>query len=235
MIPTGLAALALTVGAIPAATAQQQQLEEIQVTGSRISRTTMETPTPVTTMEASELAAMAPGNLIDSLTQMPQFANNLTPEGVNGGQNSGGSNVNLRGAGTNRTLTLLNGRRVVPSNRFGTVDVNLFPKDLLRSVESVTGGASASYGTDAVAGVVNFILDTNYVGFKTHTQTGITEYGDGRTWEVGGAFGHEFDNGLHILGSLAAFDQSKISSPSSLFDRSWQHLQSRVTNPDPNG
>src|SRR5690606_12103675 len=164
------------------------------------------------TMQATELAAMAPGNLIEGLSQMPQFYGNLTQEGVNGGQNAGGSTVNLRGGGSNRTLTLLNGRRVVPTNRFGSVDVNLFPEDLLRSVETVTGGASASYGTDAVAGVVNFILDTDYVGLKTHTQTGMTEYGDGRTWEVGAAFGHDFGNGFHILGSIAAFDQSKISS-----------------------
>ncbi|MES2606850.1 MAG: Plug domain-containing protein, partial [Pseudomonadota bacterium] len=159
-------ALALSAGAFNTAFAQEQ-LEEIQITGSRITRSTMETPTPITTIQASELSAMAPGNLIEGLTQMPQFYGNQNQEQVNGGQNSGGSNVNLRGAGSNRTLTLLNGRRVVPSNRFGAVDVNVFPEDLLRSVENVTGGASASYGTDAVAGVVNFLLDTDYVGLKT--------------------------------------------------------------------
>lgn len=223
-------------GGIHTASAQDEQLEEIQVTGSRISRTTMDTPTPVTTINAEDLASMAPGSLIDGLVQMPQFYNNTTPETVNGGQNSGGSNINLRGAGSNRTLTLLNGRRVVPSNRFGNVDVNLFPEDLLRSVETVTGGASASYGTDAVAGVVNFILDTNYVGFKTHSQAGMTEYGDGRTWEVGAAFGHEFDNGIHVLGSIAAYDQAKISSFGSLLDREEFLIRSaRITNPNTSG
>jgi iron complex outermembrane receptor protein len=216
--------------------AAEEQLEEIQVTGSRISRTTMDTPTPVTTIDAADLAAMAPGNLIESLIQMPQFYNNMTPETVNGGQNSGGANINLRGAGSNRTLTLLNGRRVVSSNRFGNVDVNLFPEELLRSVETVTGGASASYGTDAVAGVVNFILDTNYVGLKTHTQAGMTEYGDGRTWEVGAAFGHEFANGIHVLGSIGAFDQAKISSFGALQDRKDFLIRSaRITNPNTAG
>ena len=133
----GSAVFALAGGLTTSAFAQDADLEEIQVTGSRISRTTMDTPTPVTTIQASDLAAMAPGNLIEALSQMPQFYGNLTQEGVNGGQNAGGSNVNLRGAGSNRTLTLLNGRRVVPSNRFGTVDVNLFPEDLLRSVENL--------------------------------------------------------------------------------------------------
>jgi outer membrane receptor protein involved in Fe transport len=230
-----LALVALSASAVTSAYAQEAQLEEIQITGSRITRSTMETPTPVTTIEASELAAMAPGNLIEGLTQMPQFYGNQNQEQVNGGQNSGGSNVNLRGAGTNRTLTLLNGRRVVPSNRFGTVDVNLFPEDLLRSVENVTGGASASYGTDAVAGVVNFILDTDYVGLKTHAQTGITEYGDGRTWETGVAFGHDFGNGFHLLGSLAAADQAKINDLGALEDRDFLRRSARITNPDPNG
>ena len=230
-----LALVALSAGAVTSAYAQEAQLEEIQITGSRITRSTMETPTPVTTIQASELAAMAPGNLIEGLTQMPQFYGNQNQEQVNGGQNSGGSNVNLRGAGTNRTLTLLNGRRVVPSNRFGTVDVNLFPEDLLRSVENVTGGASASYGTDAVAGVVNFILDTDYVGLKTHAQTGITEYGDGRTWETGVAFGHDFGNGFHLLGSLAAADQAKINDLGALEDRDFLRRSARITNPDPNG
>ena len=231
----GSAVCALAGGLQSTALAQDEALEEIQVTGSRISRTTMDTPTPVTTITADDLAAMAPGNLIESLIQMPQFYNNMTPETVNGGQNSGGSNINLRGAGSNRTLTLLNGRRVVPSNRFGNVDVNLFPEDLLRSVESVTGGASASYGTDAVAGVVNFILDTDYVGLKTHAQTGMTEYGDGRTWETGLAFGHDFGNGFHVLGSIAAFDQAKISSFGSVLDRDFLIRSSRITNPNTMG
>jgi len=222
--------LAITTGMFATAHAADEALEEIQVTGSRIARTTMETPTPVTTMQASELAAMAPGNLIDGLAQMPMFYNNLTPDQSNGGQNAGGSNVNLRGAGSNRTLTLLNGRRVVPSNRFGTVDVALFPEDLLRSVETVTGGASASYGTDAVAGVVNFILDTDYVGFKTHAQAGRTEYGDGHNYEVGAAFGYEFDNGLHVIGSMSAYDMAPIRSFTSLTDRSFIQNFARTSN-----
>ena len=167
-------AVALSIGAIGAVHAQEVG-EEIIVTGSRVQRTTMDTPTPMTVMTGAELQNAAPANLIDGLNQMPQFFANQTPEQVNGGQNSGGSNVNLRGGGANRTLTLLNGRRIVSSNRFGTPDVSMFPEDLLRSVETVTGGASASYGTDAVAGVVNFLLDTDFEGFKTRGQAGVTE------------------------------------------------------------
>jgi iron complex outermembrane receptor protein len=209
----------------------QDPTEEILVTGSRISRSTMDTPTPMTVMTGEELQNVAPANLIDGLSQMPQFYANQNPEQVNGGQNSGGSNVNLRGAGSNRTLTLLNGHRVVSSNRFGTPDVNLFPEDLLRSVETVTGGASASYGTDAVAGVVNFLLDTEFDGFKTHGQTGVSEYGDGESWEAGFAFGFDITERLHIIGSVSKYDQDSISDFDSLQDRDWVQQWARVTNP----
>src|SRR5690606_1970658 len=85
------------------------------------------------------------------------------------------------------------------------------------------------------AGVVNFILDTNYEGLKTHAQGGTTERGDGNNWEAGIAFGHEFDNGVHILGSLSAYDMAPIRSLESLQDRSYLKTTARVTNPDPGG
>src|SRR5690606_29841112 len=214
----GALVLALTAGAIGTAHGQDVG-EEIQVTGSRITRTTMDTPMPVTSISGDELAYVAPNNLIDGLSQLPQFYANQNPEQVNGGQNSGGSNVNLRGAGTNRTLTLLNGRRVVPSNRFGTVDGGMFPEDLLRSVETVTGGASASYGTDAVAGVANSLAAPEYDGCKARAQTGGTEYGAGRTWGVGFAFGADLTDRLHTIGSVPRYDPAKISDFEALQDR----------------
>ncbi len=213
----------------------QDKLEEIQITGTRISRTTMDTPTPVTTISADELSNMAPGSLIDALVQMPQYYNNQTPNQENGGQNSGSSNINLRGAGAQRTLVLLDGRRVVPSNRFGSVDVNSIPEDLLKNVETVTGGASATYGTDAVAGVVNFILDTKFEGLKTHAQTGITELGDAKNWEMGAAFGKDFGHGIHVIGSASMADQAGIADFDALKDRPFLARWSRVTNPDPTG
>ena len=231
-----LCALAVSMAISGMAQAQDAaSIEEINVTGTRIIRSGVNTPTPVTTVTAAELDRVAPGNMIDSLSTLPQFFGNITPEQVTGGQNSGGSNVNLRGAGVNRTLVLLDGRRVVPSNRFGTVDVSVFPEALIQRVETVTGGASASYGTDAVAGVVNFILDTEFEGFKASSQYGTTRYGDGDNYELGFAFGHRFDNGLHILGAYETFDRDRISSFDSLSDRSFYQQRARVTNPDPNG
>ncbi|HEY8519471.1 MAG TPA: TonB-dependent receptor [Gammaproteobacteria bacterium] len=210
----------------------QQGLEEITVTGTRIIRSGMVTPVPVTAVNATELSSMSAGTLYDSLTQLPPFFSNQSPEQVNGGQNSGGSNLNLRGAGVNRTLVLLDGRRVVPSNRFGAVDIAMFPEELLRSVETVTGGASASYGTDAVAGVVNFILDTEFEGLKGHAQMGQTRYGDGDTYEAGFAFGIDVGERGHLIGSIERYEVDAISSFESLEKRDFIRNVARVTNPN---
>src|SRR5688572_19482101 len=232
---------AVTALLIPtAAVAQQPQpqpggsLEEITVTGTRIISSGMVTPVPTTAVQAAELQNMSAGPLFDSLVQLPPFFANQAPEQVNGGQNSGGSNLNLRGAGLNRTLVLLDGRRVVPTNRFGAVDVAMFPEELMRSVEVVTGGASASYGTDAVAGVVNFILDTDFDGYKGHAQMGATRYGDGDTYEAGFAFGTGLGANGRLIGSLELFNVDPISDFDALQDRAYNNV-ARVTNPAPTG
>ena len=223
---------------LPAAAAAQEQpaqpgtLEEITVTGTRIIRSGMVTPVPTTAVQAAELQNMSAGSLFDSLVQLPPFFANQSPEQVNGGQNSGGSNLNLRGAGLNRTLVLLNDRRIVPTNRFGAVDIAMFPEELLRSVETVTGGASASYGTDAVAGVVNFILDTDFEGFKGHAQMGSTRYGDGDTYEAGFAFGVRAGERGRLIGSIETFDVDQISDFEALQDRDFFRNVARVTNPN---
>src|SRR5262245_27607566 len=114
------AAVALALGA-PLVAHGQEAVEEVTITGSRITtQGGMNAPTPVTAVSSSELKQMSPGTLSEALSQLPQFFGNVGTEQIIGGQNSGGANVNLRGAGVNRTLTLLDGRRVVSSNRFGT-------------------------------------------------------------------------------------------------------------------
>ena len=227
------AAVALAIAASGPIGAQETvELEEVQVTGSRILQSSgMETPTPVTSVQFEELEALSPGNLIESLTALPQFFNNATVDSMLGGQNSGGANVNLRGAGANRTLVLLDGRRVVSSNRFGAVDVNTLPDMLLQNVETVTGGASASYGTDAVAGVVNFKLNTRFEGVKLTGQTGETSRNDGRTVEYGIAFGKKLGDRLHFVGSFQKADTDPIDTLESLQSRPWINQSSRVTNP----
>jgi len=189
----------------------QEDLEEIVVTGSRIERSGMNTPTPVTSVSSEELSNMAPGGIIMALNQLPQFYGSTSIEDSgNFFATPGSGNLNLRGLGTNRTLTLLNGKRVASSTRFGGVDVNLFPEALIRNVESVTGGASAAYGTDAVTGVTNFILDTDYTGFTAHAQLGTSAEGDGDNNEASITFGMDVGEKGHILLSADRYEQDGI-------------------------
>ena len=117
---------------------------------------------------------MSPSTLISALSQLPQFYGNTNSDVRTAFFSSPGSgNLNLRGlntGGSGRTLTLLDGRRVVPANGYGSVDINILPSALVKRVDTVTGGASAAYGTDAVAGAVNFILDTDYDGWQVNAQ-----------------------------------------------------------------
>jgi outer membrane receptor protein involved in Fe transport len=217
--------------------ADSEPLVEVQITGSRIVLAPgMNTPTPVTSVTAEDMKILGPTQIIDSLSALPVFRNNSTANGVLGGQNSGGSNANLHGIGANRTLTLLDGRRIVSSNRFGSVDVNILPGLLMKNVETVTGGASASYGTDAVAGVTNFLLDTKFEGVLLKAQTGETFLNDGANKEFGIAFGRSFMEGrLHVVGSLGRNTLAPINTKDSLDKRPFLKHWGFVTNPNTAG
>src|SRR5690606_1451464 len=187
-------------------------LDEITVTGSRLRvRDGMETPTPVTAMQSEEIEALAPGHLVEALNQLPQFLNNSGPANIfNIGGAAGSSFLNLRGVGSNRTLVLLDGRRVASSTRAGVADVATFPESMIRGMEVVTGGASAAYGSDAVAGVVNFLLDTDYTGIKGKAQGGITSRGDNENFEVSLSAGHPIGERSHVLFSVDYLKASAI-------------------------
>ena len=210
-----------------------QEVEEIQITGSRIQRAGMESPTPVTDLGLEELGNIDPGQLGESLSKLPQFFNNQRPSQV--GWNSAGANLNLRGAGSQRSLVLLDGRRVPAGNRWGIPNVSALPEAAIRSVQAVTGGASAAYGTDAVAGVINFILDTDYNGTKLKAQAGTSSRADGDNHELGLTHGRDVGENGHLLFSIDSFRQQAIRSQQALEDRSWYKQQARITNPDPNG
>ena len=214
--------------------AQEAGLEEVTVTGSRIQQTSgMNTPTPVTVVGREDLELMAPGNVIEALSQLPLFYNNRSANDTGGFFSSPGSgNLNLRGIGTNRTLVLLDGRRVVSSTRFGGTDISVFPEALLRSVETVTGGASAAYGTDAVTGVVNFLLDTEFEGLRGHAQSGTSSRGDGDNWEASFAGGIALGERMHLLFSADHFTQDGIHTYEG---RDWYQNWGIIINPDPNG
>src|SRR5690606_12755552 len=178
----------------------------------------MTSPVPVTSVGSEELEAMDPGSLISSVSQLPQFYGNSTPNNSNFFVRGGTGNLNLRGLGANRTLTLLNGRRVPSTSAFGGVDINLFPEAMISGIETVTGGASAAYGTDAVAGVVNFLLNTDFEGIEAGLQGGITERGDGENYEAKLAFGTRIGDRGHLLVAGSRAEQDGIHA---LTSRDW--------------
>ena len=194
----------------PALFAQDDEtIEEISVTGSRIRAIDgMSAPTPVTAMTLDELTDFNPGSTVASqLDNLPQFFDTPNAQRGTGGVSTiaGGSYLNLRGMGLNRTLVLVDGTRVAPADAQGSVNVDMIPSALMSRVDVVTGGASAAYGADAVAGVVNFILDREFEGLKTNFSTGITERMDGENYSFSVAGGKAFmDDRLHLIGSVEA-------------------------------
>ncbi len=154
-------------------------VEEILVTGSLIQREDYVASSPIVTIDPASFEAFGvttPDQLLDTLPQ------NIASFGArsNNPANAGVATVNLRGLGPNRTLVLIDGTRAMPSDGANIVDMSLIPSELIRSVEVITGGASATYGSDALAGVVNFSLDRKYEGFNIGVQYGATMESDGQ-------------------------------------------------------
>jgi outer membrane receptor protein involved in Fe transport len=209
----------------------QNAPEEVVVTGTRIQTSGMTTPTPVTTVSAGELQAMSPSTLVEGVVQLPQFYGSTTTANTAGFFTTpGAGNLNLRGLSTKRTLTLLDGRRVVSSTIYGGPDINLFPENMLSRVEAVTGGASAAYGTDAVSGVVNFILDTEFDGFRANVQTGQTAEGDDTSHEISVSGGFSIGERTHMLISGEVHEQDGVHTYA---DRDWYQSWGRVRNDAP--
>ncbi len=204
---------------VPGTVADDGAHGEIVVTGSRI-QGTYNSPTPVTSVSQSDLLAAAPSTLAEGLRQLPA----LTPTGgpsQGGGTANGGQNfLNLRALGNSRTLTLVDGRRFVPSNPTNLIDVNLIPQGLVDRVDVVTGGASAAYGSDAVGGVVNFILNKRFVGFKADLQLGISQRGDSSESKAALTYGGSFlDNRLHIVAAGEYFKNDGVQGNAREFRR----------------
>lgn len=168
-------------------------LDRIQVTGSRISIPGLTTNSPVTSVEREEIARAQPVSAEDFIKLIPGATPAIGP-GTNNGSN-GGASVDLRGLGSNRTLVLLDGRRLVPLGLNGVVDTNVIPVSLIQSVDLVTGGASAVYGADAVAGVVNFILRRDFEGVEVDSSYGQSSQGDAARTRVDVTMGVNTDDG----------------------------------------
>ena len=215
--------LALTsfASAQTAPDAGPKAVEEVVVTGSRVIRNGDSSPTPVTVVGVDDALRQKPGTIADALNELPVFSGSRgqlsnpsagTANAVGGGS-SAGNNLNLRNMGSVRTLILFDGLRVPPTNVSGNVDVDMIPQMLLQRVDVVTGGVSAVYGSDAISGVVNFITDRNFNGLKANAQYGVSQLGDGVSYNAGIAAGKSlFDGRGHVEVSYEYRDDRGIPS-----------------------
>lgn len=172
----------------------QSTLDTIVVTGTRIARPDLEATSPINVLTSDDIALKSGSNIENLLNQTPQ----LTPSAnaaTNNGTDGGIATVNLRDLGTARTLVLVNGRRMVASNTAAEVDLNNIPSSLIERIDVVTGGASAVYGSDAIAGVVNFVMKQNFEGVETGGQYSITSRGDAATYNADVTLGGNFADG----------------------------------------
>ncbi len=177
----------------------------ITVTGSRVQRDGFSKPTPVSVIGAEQYDLRITNSVADLLNEAPAFAPSSTPTSTGISLLASGANIlDLRGLGTNRVLTLVDGRRFISGGtRSNGVDLNALPSALIDRVEVVTGGAASVYGSDAVAGVVNVIYKEDYEGAAIEAFGGVSSEGDAERVDVSGAFGRRFNDRLHIQ---AGFD-----------------------------
>ncbi len=171
-------------------------LDEIIVTGSRISRKDFVAPSPIVTTDMEAISVSGRTTVEDFLRDMPQFApgSGDYSNDSNGGT-AGRATLNLRNLGSKRNLVIMDGRRLMSSGTDGAIDINTIPSLAIGSIETITGGASATYGSDALSGVVNFKTRTDLDGLDVSGQyTTLDEAGES-TWQVGAAYGTDYADG----------------------------------------
>ncbi|WP_372760695.1 TonB-dependent receptor [Pseudoalteromonas sp.] len=176
-------------------------IEKIQVTGSRIKRADMETASPVTIIGADDIASTGAVSVDAVLQKMTATGGAMTNPGINNGS-GGNASIDLRGLGSQRTLVLVNGRRMINSGTgaASTVDLNTIPVSMIKHIEVLKDGASAVYGTDAVAGVVNIILKDNFEGLDLNLKSAITTEGDADETSFDITMGGSFGRGNVVVG-----------------------------------
>jgi len=199
--PRALAAGA-DAGPSPSASAEPSAiLEEITVTGTRIRRKDLESTSPLVTVDSAQIEQRAGLNLESYLNQLPNYNPAQTPTTDNfdvqpSAVNTVGiSTISLRGFGPNRSLVLIDGHRTTPVNALMVTDINSIPLAMIESVDIITGGASATYGADAIGGVTNFKLKKNFQGVQIDAQDGITQAHDGNEARVSALMGTKFSDG----------------------------------------
>jgi outer membrane receptor protein involved in Fe transport len=195
----------------------------IVVTGSRIVKQDFESNSPMVTVDQGLLQNSSTAALEQQLNKLPQFVPAQTPTAGGDIQPTatntpGAATVSLRGLGINRNLVLIDGRRATPGNASGSVDINTIPSAAVERVEVITGGASATYGADAIAGVTNFILKKNFQGLELDGRLGLSEHGDGMEFQVSGIMGADFDDGRGNVSFAMSMNKREASYQ---IDRKW--------------
>ncbi|MBO9576668.1 MAG: TonB-dependent receptor [Sphingobium sp.] len=206
-----------------AAAPNKDEGQAIVITGSRIVRRDYTANSPIVTVGKSLLEESSTAALESNLNKLPQFTPNQTPSmGADiqptATNTPGAATVSLRGIGANRNLVLLDGRRGTPGNASGVIDISTIPSAAIERVEVISGGASATYGADAVAGVTNFILKKNFKGLELDGQINLSQEGDGLEYQVSGIMGTDFADGRGNI-SLALSMNDRHQSFRA--DRSW--------------
>jgi iron complex outermembrane receptor protein len=212
--------------------AEGETSEAIIITGSRIARKDYTATSPIVTVDSTLLEESSAVNIEANLNKLPQFAPGLTQFDTQGLQANanvtiGISTVSLRQLGSNRNLVLVDGRRPTPINGSGVVDINTIPSAAMERTEIITGGASSTYGADAVGGVVNFILKKNFSGISLDAQTSINQRGDGLQYRGSLLMGANLADGRgNVMLGLEYYNRDAVLQ----MDRPWYEEKAR----DPN-
>ena len=202
-----VAALCLACGVT---SAQDGDFEQVIVTGSRIARPDFDSASPIVSVTQDVFRRNGSNTVESTLNTLPQFVPAFTSTS-NNPANGGQANVSLRGLGPTATLVLVDGKRLMPANGNGVVDLNIIPSALIESVEIITGGASAVYGSDALAGVVNFKLKRDFDGVELDGSWGQTDRGDGTQYDAGLTAGTDFADGRgSIVGYVGYADRELV-------------------------
>lgn len=214
--------------------ASEEGVEKILVTGSLIRKGSFDTTTPVKTVDASDIKGVGAVNLGDLLGRLPSIVGDTTSASSNiSEQDSGLNTVALRNLGSSRTLVLVNGQRYVSGMSVGSgygVDLNSIPTAMIQRIDVLTGGQSAAYGSDAVAGVVNIILKKNFDGAIFDVQTGVSGEGDKETVDIEFSIGRNFDSG-NVWASLGYSDDEGLMAT----DRDFSRVHKNAVDTDGDG
>ncbi len=250
ILPKSLSRLLLSGAVLPmlsVASAHAQgsgtpAMESVTVTGSLISRQDYNTATPIVTVDTNALKNSGQLALEQGLREMPQFSFATAGSSAFIG-GSGQANVSLRGLGAQRNLVLLDGRRIMPSNSDGTVDINQLPSGIVQNIEVITGGASAVYGSDAISGVVNFKTKKAADGMTVTSSFGTTQFYGGPQWDVnavGGmnsadgkgniTFAVEYTKRIKVQASSIPWLMASTSGVTPLVTGTWQPTADKVPN-----